>query len=235
MTHQKDYWAIDQFLTTALGRQAYKITLPCAMPKALMMMAASFIYCKVSCSDIAAVNTLETWGFHLIETNVRLQRPIVPSRSKGDFTIRTAVMSDEEEVVALAARVFSCSRFHVDPQFTNEQANGIKASWIRNFFKGQRGDTLLLVEEGSSIIGFILLLVQNEDVVIDLLGVASTHRRKGAASQMIDAAMASFHDRRRIIVGTQLCNTTSLSAYEKSGFRISGADYVFHYHGAMQS
>jgi ribosomal protein S18 acetylase RimI-like enzyme len=67
-----------------------------------------------------------------------------------------------------------------------------------------------------------------------LIAVDSAHHGKGLASSMITFAESLALDHspatKMLVVGTQLANQPSISLYEKLGFRLCHAEYIFHSH-----
>ena len=89
-----------------------------------------------------------------------------------------------------------------------------------------------VAEESHSgkIVGFALLaLPAANEVVIDLIAVEEGCRRRGIAADMIHFVESEFASS-RIAVGTQVANLPSVRLYEKLGFRLAHAQYVFHFH-----
>jgi len=192
-----------------------------------------FIYAKVPTINIPAVNLLQSCGFVIIETSLFFEKNRLSDRRIiCGAHIRTASSVDEPSVYALASRSFSFSRFHLDGAIEDALANKVKAEWTRSYFRGHRGDAMLVALENADIVGFVLLAHGAEqDVVIDLMAVAPEHRRKKIASKLIHAAETMFEKKQRIVVGTQAVNSASTQLYEKSGFRLALSQYVLHYHG----
>ena len=116
---------------------------------------------------------------------------------------------------------------------SNEIADTIKRKWAGNFFRGQRGDRMIVATFNEQVVGFLQLLCRKPTLIIDLIAVDSEHRGKGIASSMIGYASANCGRWIRMLVGTQISNTPSTRAYEKLGFRMKHAEYVVHYHGPM--
>jgi ribosomal protein S18 acetylase RimI-like enzyme len=134
-------------------------------------------------------------------------------------------------VVGLARRSFIYSRFHLDKAIPRETADTLKAEWVGNYFTGKRGDQMVVALVDGTIVGFLQLLYgRDKTVTIDLISVDASQRRKGIASDMIAYAEAECGDFKQIRVGTQIANVPSIRLYEKIGFRVTGAQYVFHYH-----
>lgn len=195
--------------------------------------AGLFAYAKVSPVEPQQIAWLENSGFRLVDTNVVFDKTINTIEgafSSGHCTVRFATPSDEEQTVELARRSFRFSRFHLDPQIPRQKADIIKAEWVRNYFRGERGDAMVIAEIDGAVVGFIQLLHQAERLVIDLIAVDEGHRRKNIASDMIAFAEANAGESATYVVGTQIANIPSMRLYERLGFRMASASYVFHYH-----
>ena len=85
----------------------------------------------------------------------------------------------------------------------------------------------------SKIIGFLQLLKKkSEYFIIDLIATDKKHQKKGVAKSMIDYAQSYYSSKqiKKIVVGTQIANIPSIKFYQKLGFIIKDAKYVFHYH-----
>ena len=114
------------------------------------------------------------------------------------------------------------------------QANLIKRKWVENFYSGQRGDYMIVVSFKSIPVGFAQIICENDTLIIDLIAVDSAHHGRGLASLMINFSESLALDQslnvKNLVVGTQLANQPSISLYEKLGFRLCHAEYIFHYH-----
>lgn len=227
----------DTWLASILGCDTYRVSFPDTSSReagfpTVLKEGTVFAYAKVDPSDLVGIATLEDGGFRLVDTNITFDKQISSARPQpaGHCSVRFARPEDEELTVELARRSFRYSRFHLDPQVSPAKADEIKAEWVRNYFLGQRGDAMVIAEVDGAIAGFIQLLKQNDTLVIDLIAVDDAHRRKSIASDMIAFAETEIENCTKLVVGTQLANVPSMRMYEKSGFRIAGASYVFHYH-----
>jgi ribosomal protein S18 acetylase RimI-like enzyme len=191
-----------------------------------------FIYAKVPATELYPIKFFEQKGFNLVDTNIILEKSLSTDKKFiGHCDVRFAVNDDQYNVVELAQKSFVYSRFHMDLAFPTETANAIKAEWAGNYFKGKRGDHMVVGLVAGKIKGFLQLLnINNKTLVIDLIAVDKDFRRKGIAYDMITYAESQYSQFSRIRVGTQLANIPSLKFYEKMGFKIFGAKYIFHYH-----
>ena len=191
-----------------------------------------FIYARVSPDAVTAIKFLEQRGFNLIDTNVTFVKSVMPARNlTGKGTVRFTVPEDRDQVVALARNSFIYSRFHLDSAFSREEADTLRAEWVKNYYVGKRGDAMVVAEAEGVIAGFLLLIHGKDDsLIIDLIAVDEKHRRKGIARDMITYAESQSRGFRRISVGTQLANLPSIKLYEGMGFKLAVAQYTFHYH-----
>lgn len=204
------------------------------------MAGGMFAYVKVAPQAVGSIHALEGAGFRLVDTNVAFTRPagaMLPSSGSDLNGIRFArpASPDDAEAVAHVARTsFRYSRFHLDPAIPQAVACELKAVWAGNYFCGKRGDAMVVCEDADGIAGFLQLLVTPEALVIDLIAVAERARRSGRASAMIAFALHNMEPRAEMRVGTQVVNTASMRLYEGLGFRVSGAQYVMHYHAEKE-
>ncbi len=233
----------DAWLSSLLGRPCYHLRLNTPLAKddrtARLMSALAqdgvFIDAKLPVDRLDLTADLEARGFHLIDTAVRLARPVRREAATKitDVAVRAAAPPDRFGVESLARRAFHTSRFHADPRIAPDKADDIKARWAGNYFNGTRGDYMMVAEAAGDIVGFVQLLApDNGLLVIDLIAVQASHRGRGIAAAMIWAAECGCGHPARLAVGTQLANTASIALYQRDGFQLADARYVFHYHGA---
>jgi ribosomal protein S18 acetylase RimI-like enzyme len=234
----------DAWLSKVLGREAYTLTLTAALLEAAtgkhsqsythfreLQAKPVFMTAKVAVTDRAGAQFLQEHGFRLIDTNLKFEkRAETPTAVSGDCVLRFAEPADRDAVMDLARRNFVFTRFHLDELIPKTTADEIKAQWAGNFFSGQRGDRLVVAVLDKKVVGFTLLLLPNNaETVIDLIAVDGAHRRQGIAAEMI-AFVESQFARSQIAVGTQVANLPSVRLYEKLGFHLAEAQYVFHFH-----
>lgn len=232
------YIVYDQWLSDIIRRPAYKVVADkkSARPqlkKALQALQTkkSFLYIKVPVDSVAQVAFLEKMGFYLIDTNIVFEKPVsFDCAFSGNSDLRFAKISDRDEVVELARKNFRFSRFHLDKNFPPKIANTVKAEWADNYFSGKRGAQMVVALVGRCVRGFLLLIRDKRALTIDLIAVDSRCRQKKIASDMIAYVQKECKGIRQIKVGTQVANVPSLRLYEKLGFRVTGASYVFHYY-----
>lgn len=217
----------DRFLTEVLRRSCH--TLQDASSGDLPSLEISdFCSAKVSTAEIGIVMRLEESGFRTVDVNLLFEKPCGNGRKVEDC--RLAVPADEERVARIARESFRFSRFHLDPRFTNEDAGLVKEAWVRNYFRGCRGDALFVIEYEGKIAGFLQMLgYQTPCATIDLVAVDDVYARRGIASALIEGVVSAPH-LQSVVVGTQAANVPSVRLYEKLGFRLRESAYVLHRH-----
>jgi GNAT superfamily N-acetyltransferase len=230
----------DEWLARHLGKPVYRISVDEAFAQGADEASAQwgqvsqqpvFAYTKVGAKQLPLVHHLEKLGFQLVDTNVIFQKPIQAGQPlSGDVEVRFAVPEDQAGCGELARHGFIYDRFHADYHFAPEIAGNVKAEWVGNFFAGQRGDQLVVASLDGQVVGFNLLLHQKQTLIIDLIATHSGYQRRGIAQAMIAFAEHHAADFQTYQVGTQVANTPSVNLYEKMGFRLAQAQYVFHYH-----
>lgn len=169
---------------------------------------------------------LKAAGFTQVETLLTYEKQ--PSeKAAADPRLREARPTDRERVKQIAGRSFRFSRFHVDPGFGPGAGNRIKEAWAENFFRGVRGDRMLVTEESGNLNGFILLLEKPEGAVVDLVAVDPAFQGKGVGTALLLGAETKG---RRISAGTQQANLASCRLYQKCGYKVEKSEWVFHLH-----
>lgn len=232
----------DQWLSEIFGHDVCKVVVDDELVKSgadeLTTKIAGkpvFVYTKVPVECLCYVNFLEELGFRLVEANVVFEKQIAGAPDlASNCVLRFSEPGDEEQVTALAGRSFKYSRFHLDPLIPGEVANRVKTGWAANFFAGRRGQRMVIAEINDRIIGFAQLLFgKGGCLTIDLIAVDEGARRKGVGRDMISFAESGCEGFEKIRAGTQVANIASIRLYEKCGFMVVGANYVFHYHSTV--
>lgn len=231
---QEKEFVHDPWLTKLFDRDVYRVSGKESISETLKTLQEKpvFLFAKVPTGDLQTVAFFEERGFRLVDTHVVLEKDWnLKTSMVGSASLRFARPEDEEETALLSARNLTTSRFHLDPAIPRKVADQVKAEWARNYFRGLRGDQMVVALIQERIVGFLQLLFGDDRVTtIDLIATDIRERRKGIASDMIAFAEKQLSDFSKIRVGTQISNTASLRLYEKLGFRIVSSQYVFHYY-----
>jgi ribosomal protein S18 acetylase RimI-like enzyme len=185
-----------------------------------------FCYAKISTQNSNSRENLEKVGFVVQETSLIYEKKGVRSNPPA-WAVRSAKPEDEAVVCALAEEAFHASRFHMDPFVGPELGAKIKSDWAKNFFRGLRGERLLLVDENEKPSGFILLVEQAERTVVDLICVDPAKQGKGLGKALLQAAETPG---KWIQAGTQEINHQSRRLYEGLGYSVREICWVLHRH-----
>lgn len=220
----------DQWLTDILGMECYTLT-----PDVNGLtegMQPGFSSVKISTSDVAMAHLFQDHGFRVVDTAITMVRPAAEEPFYVPFKVREARPEDFSAVVDIAESAF-CSRFHLDPRISPEQANAVKRAWIGNYLTGERGERLFVRHEEGRPVGFLGATLGEWEKrlawVIDLIAVASEGRGQGVGVNLV-AAHLTYFPALPAVVGTQARNVASMALYSKMGFRVAHTAFVLHAH-----
>jgi ribosomal protein S18 acetylase RimI-like enzyme len=199
---------------------------------------SAFYYAKVPTQAVEQVRVLCSVGFFVVDVNLTYERlpqrdpDLVPRAGIVVLDLRPAIHA---EVLDIARRCFTYSRFHLDPFLTWDQANQIKTEWVRNYILGRRGEQLLVAESDGVPVGFLAVLrtevMGRSCRVIDLIGVSAAHHGRGVGESLINHFIqVSTGECALLRVGTQVANIAAARLYERCGFRLAESAYVLHAH-----
>ena len=233
------YWAVsDMWLSELLGQPCFNIRVgECDTSDVsfsnFLRAERAFGTWKVQAQDVYSSLYAQARGFRQVETSLIFKIPI-DTLATNKFTfedVAEATSADEQDVVDIARTAFSVTRFHLDPVLGANAGNDIKAAWVKNFFRGQRGDGMFVARRNGELVGFLLYLVgENGDLTIDLIAVAPHALRQGVGRELISALIGKVNRTVDVLVGTQACNIPSISLYSNLGFKLSRVVNTFHYH-----
>jgi len=191
-----------------------------------------FIYSRVSASSKDISELLKELGFDLIDIDIQFEKTGASDRKlSGNSEIRFSKPNDEDGVANVSKNSFINDRFHRDNKIPDEIADTIKEKWTRNFYRGKRGDFMIVALKDGGIIGFLQLIRRDDTLIIDLIAVDEKYREKHIAGDMIKFAEDSIKNIKKIWTGTQVSNISSIKLYERLGFTVIDKKNVFHYHG----
>jgi dTDP-4-amino-4,6-dideoxy-D-galactose acyltransferase len=223
----------DAWLGERLGRSAWTVEDE-DMIDGLAAPRAGFLQARVTTEDVPRVGALESAGFHVIDVNVTMRRESGLPLPECPQPIRDARAADRDAVTAIAERELTVSRFHLDPAIPDGVAHTIKRDWADNYFRGARGDRLLVAEHSGRVSGFALVLDTAQAAVIDLIAVASEHRGRGFGRALVSKLVESSPGR-PIMAGTQVANIPAVRLYERLGFMVAHTHFVLHRHAPVSA
>ena len=223
----------DPWLSEKLGKPAFNLRRGFKeFSMNLLTSSPIFVSAKVPTAEHKAHLHLQRKGFQVIDVSLQYQgKPKLFELSKADYSVRLAINADETIVCQIASDEFLMNRFHQDPRIPFSVSKKIKQDWVANYFRGHRGDLLLVATSQDEICGFLLLITQGNRFVIDLIAVKSRFRQQGVAKHLITHAWQHHRESAQgILVGTQISNKGSMLLYSKMDLKLSATNYLLHLH-----
>lgn len=233
----------DPWLERFIGKPVFRVAgTPAGNDQALAKLREltaqdAFAYARVPTRDTTVVDAFQSAGFRVVDVSITLEAARLPPLEPQDVSrARFARPEDADAVERVGREGFTLSRFHLDPRIDKSVADEIKAQWAGNFFRGARGDYMVVAAAEGEAKGFLQLLAGADGVLtIDLVAVAASQRRKGLAGAMIRFAAHHCPGTKRLRVGTQAANIDSLRLYQGLGFVVTASAYVLHCHGSASA
>jgi GNAT superfamily N-acetyltransferase len=198
-----------------------------------------YLLARVPARDVAAIHTLERWGFELLDGILTFGTSIVTrvetAENQGGVHVRSFVPKDLPALQEIATSSFSIDRFHSDPLIPKAKADELHRRWIENSCAGF-ADCVLVAEE-SEPIGFTTLKIDRSCEaslgirvgVVVLVATSASHRRKGTATLLTQFALRWFSRAgcHWVEVGTQLANVQASRVYQTAGFKLVSSSLTF--------
>jgi ribosomal protein S18 acetylase RimI-like enzyme len=221
----------DRWLAERLGRPAFTLRDPSADEPLPDTAAPGFYQARVPCERTEVVAALGARGFQVVSTGITLARSPGGDAGEPGIVVRDADPARDEALLDLGERAFSHDRFHLDPLIPDAVADGIKRDWVASCLRGDRGEQMLVAEEGGAPIGFLAVARSGGARVIDLIAVRPDARGRGAGAALVCRFLADSEGRcDEVRVGTQAANPRATRFYESLGFRTMDAAYDMHLH-----
>ena len=193
-----------------------------------------FITAKIKQTKKNSNNKILNKYFKFVDFNIQFYKKFSFDKKnnlkKNNISYRFAKKNDKKKITNISNNALEFSRFNLDSRISKKTSKKIQSEWISSFFKGKRGDHLIVAEYKKDICGFLLIISYKNTMTIDLIATANNFQRKGVASGMISFALKNkFKNKAKIIVGTQKSNLKSVNFYKKLGFKKKIIYAIFHY------
>ena len=171
----------------------------------------------------------------LIEKNVTFFKNSKKKKIEKNYfkNIRFANNFDKKKILDIAENSFINSRFFKDKNIKKKIARKIKRNWVLNFFRKKRGEYLIISECNKKVVGFLLILKNKNDYIIDLIAVKKKYQNLGIGTKMIRFLenIVLKRNKVKIYVSTQSNNKDSIKLYIKNKFKVKYRKYVYHFNG----
>ena len=152
---------------------------------------------------------------------------------KRYISYKTQLKKNEiNKVVDIAYKNFKFSRFHLDKRLSSQKSNLIKKKWVKNYFKGLRGDKIFVQFYKKKISGFCLYKFEKTQIArIDLICLDKKFSGMGLAKDMINYSFKklSLANKKKVVVSTQEKNSSAIKLYYSLKFSPKSIAYLYHY------
>ncbi len=136
------------------------------------------------------------------------------------------------ELLSLALQSGVYSRFFVDTHFTHGEYKKMYTMWLKKSLNRDIAfGTVVHLDAEKKVRGFMTLAAKDGQGSIGLLAVDSEYRRQSIGKKLLCEAFRQFDQKKLnvVTVTTQKVNKEACSFYEKFGFRLLKAQYVYHF------
>jgi hypothetical protein len=228
------------------GKTIGRVTVESLSPETLAAVDAwaaeegvDCLYFLTAASDAGSIRTAEDGGFRLVEIRVVLRR----SRNPFPFDqyppppesvgVREGRASDLDELRRIAAGSYGDTRYFVDPNFSDEKAAELYATWIARSLEGYQGNTVLVAEAEGRVAGFTTVAEQGTAARISLIAVDPELMSSTMAPRVSHAlalGILRWADARRLGVHavTQGRNVRAQRYIQRYGLHIDSISLYFH-------
>ena len=226
---------IDKWLSIQLGYSAYKINNVGNKNFNFLKYRSKNILITIKSNKKIKNLFLKKNQIKLIETNLTFFKNSRKKNLEINYfkNIRLANIFDKKSILDIARNSFIKSRFFKDKNIKKTLARKIKHNWVLNFFRKKRGKYLIVSEFNKKVVGFLLVLKNKKDYIIDLIAVKKNYQNIGLGTKMIEFLENKFLNKNKIkiYVSTQSDNKDSIKLYIKNKFKLKYKKYVYHFNG----
>ena len=225
-----NFFLKDKWLSKILKKKTYTIINP-QKKKLIYPRDSDFVFLKINKKDKKIINFYLLNNFKKINTNIIFEKKINDKKRLNDVNLRNAKKKDLKKIQSIAIKSLINSRFNIDKKIKKKDAANIKKAWVNNFFQKKRGNALHVILIKKEIVGFVLLLFNKKNLIIDLIALSKNQQNKGIGKILINQLEFIYKNKfKKIIVGTQSNNIQSIKFYKKVGFKKIREFEVLHKH-----
>ena len=225
-----NFFLKDKWLSKILKKKTYTIINP-QKKKLIYPRDSDFVFLKINKKDKKIINFYLLNNFKKINTNIIFEKKINDKKRLNDVNLRNAKKKDLKKIQSIAIKSLINSRFNIDKKIKKKDAANIKKAWVNNFIQKKRGNALHVILIKKEIVGFVLLLFNKKNLIIDLIALSKNQQNKGIGKILINQLEFIYKNKfKKIIVGTQSNNIQSIKFYKKVGFKKIREFEVLHKH-----
>ena len=226
---------IDKWLSNQLGYSAYNIDNIGYKYFNFLRYKSKKILISIKSNKKIKNLSLKKNKIKLIEKNITFLKNSRKKKVEINYfkNTRLANIFDKKAILDIAENSFIKSRFFKDEDIKKNLARKIKRNWVLNFFRKKRGEYLIVSEFNKKVVGFLLVLKNKKNYIIDLIAVKKNYNNLGLGTKMIEFLENKVlkQNKVRIYVSTQSDNKHSIKLYIKNKFKVKYRKYVYHFNG----
>jgi dTDP-4-amino-4,6-dideoxy-D-galactose acyltransferase len=182
-------------------------------------------------NNVQAVHNAEDAGYRLVDNRTTLDRELdrIPTMVDSPADYRSSTKEDITILRDIARDVFVYDRFHADPNFDDDLADEMRATWIENMC-GELGDRVIIAEVDGRVGGFIALEIDDGVGKIVLTGVDEFAQGDNIGSGLTISALQWFRNQgcETARVVTQSRNIPAQRIYQDLGFKTTESAFWLH-------
>ena len=222
----KDFFLEQELKHPALKLNPKKVSKFCNddIPK-----GSVFISSRIDSKNTKLRKKMKKYKFRFICNNIVFSLKKKNSSEEISFC-KDAKNEDIKQILRISKNSINESRFDLDKKFPKKISKKMKIERIKNFFKGNRGDWMLIYKKKNKIYGFLLAIKKKRSLVIDLIATDEKFRKQGVATSLLNFAKTKIKINSQIIAGTQSSNGSAINFYKKNNFKINNRNMIFHYY-----
>ena len=226
---------IDKWLSDQFGYSAYNIDNLNEKNFSFLNYISKSILISIKSNKKIKNSFLEKNKIKFIETNLTFFKNSRTKNLKNNYykNIRFANIFDKKSILDIAGNSFIKSRFFKDKNIKKKLAKKIKRNWVLNFFRKKRGEYLIVSEFNKKVVGFLLVLKNKKNYIIDLIAVKKNYQNLGLGTKMLKFLENKVlkKSKVKIYASTQSDNKNSIKLYIKNKFKVKYKKYVYHFNG----
>ena len=205
---------------------------------------------RINAFDISSAQVVESFGFSLMDTNVRygidLRKADLQKFEGSKFTVDEVIYEavncpcNLSELIGIAETSWSqtrvaTDRFHADKGFPKRLADSVYTEWLRNSLSGELADLIVVPRVDGRAVGFLTLKRQADCIgdtrfgLLVLAAVDPSMRGKNIYTNMISFGLRILkRDTEIVETGTQVTNYPVQKAWVQLGLKLVSTTYTFH-------
>ncbi|NCB43004.1 MAG: GNAT family N-acetyltransferase [Clostridia bacterium] len=170
---------------------------------------------------------------YTVDINIQFEKKISPTINEEINPTNGTIAGDfypfNSDIYDIAQNDFRYSRFMTDKRLSALGGQNIYTEWVKNSFS-KDGKFFLVESIDKSACGFALFSIENDILIIELIGVSNKYQGLGVGKKLWHniEQEAALRGCTAIHVGTQLINRTACNFYIRCGCHMASNTQIYH-------